>query len=196
MEGSSGHEANDSRAIGISDERPLPRPDLHMRHGLRIHLRDDQRHRRVHPEGGAVIHHHGPALDGDGPELLAHRTAGAEQGEVDAGEALGGELLDGVVPALEVEAAAGGAEAGQHLDGAVGEAPVGEHPEELLADGARDADDGDGGAGVRPRRLEGEGAGWPGCGGLTGWEEGALTAAGDCGGRHGGGSGCGGHFGK
>jgi len=75
-------------------------------------------------------------------ELLS-TTAGAKERDVDAVEAIRCELLHDVVPVLEDDAAAGGELRGQHFDGTVGEVAVGE---ELLANGAGDADDGDGGA--------------------------------------------------
>lgn len=146
-----GHQANDSGAIGVGDKRALSDADLNPLHGLGIHLRDHQRDLLVHPKGRAVVHHDGPLFDRDGPELLADGTTGTEESDVDAVKALGGELLDGVVVALEGEAPPGGALGGEHFDGAEGEVPVRKHGEELLADGAGDADDGEG----RSRFLEG-----------------------------------------
>lgn len=163
------HQADDGRAIGVRNESPLSRPEPNTLHGFRIHLGYDQRHAFDHPEGRAVVHHDRPLLDGDGPELLAYRPARTEQSDVDALKAIGFELLDDVVPALEGHAPAGGALGGEHLDGAVGEVAVGEDGEELLADGAGDADDGEGGAvlleghadsgGARPAAAVGRGGG-------------------------------------
>ena len=146
VERGSSHQANDGGAIGVSNESTLPHPKLDTVHGFRVHLRNHQRNLLVHPKRRAVVHHDGSLIAGDGAELPADGAAGAEECNVDAGEALRRELLHDVLVPFEVEAAAGGALRRQHLDGAVGEVAVGEDGEELLADGAGDTHDGDGGS--------------------------------------------------
>jgi len=112
-------------------------------HRFGVHFGNNQRQILVHPKYGAIVYHHRTPIHRSGAELLADGAAGAEERDVDAVQAIRGELLQDVVPVLEDDAAAGGALQGQHFDGSVGEVVVGE---ELLANGAGDADDGDGGA--------------------------------------------------
>lgn len=162
------HQANDGGAIGVRNESPLSRPEPNTLHGFRVHLGYDQRHALDHPEGRAIVHHDRPPLDGDGPELLAYRPARTEQSDVDTLKAISFELLDDVVPVLEGHVLASGALGGEHLDGAVGEVAVGEDGEELLADGAGDADDGEGGAALLERHADSGGAGLAAAGGRGG----------------------------
>lgn len=152
-----GHQANNSRAIRVSNQTPLSQ--LNPSHSLGIHFRYHKGHILIHPKRRAIIHHDRPALHRDRPELLADRSAGAEQRDVDAAEALGGELLDDVALVLEGDALAGGALGGEQFDGAVGEGAVGEDGEKFLADGAGDADDGEGGGGFAEGHADGEGGG-------------------------------------
>lgn len=147
MKRRSGQQTDDGRAIRVGNEGPV-RPPLEpdVRHGVGVHLRDDKWDLRVHPEDRAVVNHDGAPLDGGRAHLLRDGAAGAEEGDVDAVEALRAELLHDIVAALEGDAAAGGAVAGEHADAAVGEVAVGEDAKELLADGAGDADHSEGGA--------------------------------------------------
>lgn len=140
MERGGGHEADDGGAVGVGDEAALAGPDLDVGHGFRVHLGDDERNLGVHPERRAIIHHHAAPRHRRRAEGLADGPAGAEESDVDAVEALLLELLDHVLEALEGKPAAGGALAGEHPDAPVGEIPVGDHAEELLPDGAGDAD--------------------------------------------------------
>lgn len=152
------HEADDRRTIRIRNQRPLPTPELDSFHGLRINLRYHKRHPLVHPESGAVIHNDCALLRRNRPELLAYAPAGAEQGNVDAVEAVRRQFLDGVIPVLVGDRLSGGAFGGEQLEGSVGEVAVGDDGEELLADGAGDSDDGDGGAVLSEGHSDGEGA--------------------------------------
>lgn len=146
MKWGSGHQANNGGAIRVRNERAFSRSSFDVLHRFRVHFGNNQRHLLVHPKGRAIVHHHCPPIHRGGAELLADGPAGAEERDVDAVEAIRRELLHDVVSVLKVDAAAGGALRGQHFDGAVGEVAVGEDGEELLADGASDADDGNGGA--------------------------------------------------
>lgn len=134
------HEADDGGTVRVGHNSPLSQPDV--RHGLGIDLGDDERHLGVHPEGGAVVHDDGAAGDGRGSVGAADPAAGAEERDVHPVErARRGEVLDGVLLALEREALPRGALAGEEAEAPVGEAPGGDDAEELLADGARRAHD-------------------------------------------------------
>lgn len=141
MQRCGGHQADNGGAIGVGDERPLPRPPLepNMRHRLGIHFRYNQRDLGNHAERRAVVDDDRPPLDCGGRHVLADGAPGAEEGDVDAIEALGAELLHHVLPILEGELLPRGAAAREHLDAAVGEVAIGEDAEELLAHGAGDA---------------------------------------------------------
>lgn len=187
MQRSSSHQANNSGAIRISNKRPLSFSGLNPLHRLRVHFRHHQWDPLLHPKRRAVIQHHRPLPHRQRPELFADGPTSAEQGNVNAVEAVGGELLDGVAAAFEGEALAGGALGGEHFDGAVGEVTVVEDGEEFLADGAGDADDGDGGAGVLEGHPDAEwGTGVGGGGGGRGNADGGA--------EHGGFGESGGHF--
>lgn len=70
MKGRGGHQANDGGAVGVGDKRPFPHADLNSLHCLWIDLRYHQRDLLVHPKRGAIVHHDGPLLHRDRPELL------------------------------------------------------------------------------------------------------------------------------
>jgi len=146
MKRGSGHQANNGGAIRVRNESAFSRSGFDVLHRFGVHFGNNQRHLLVHPKRGAIVYHHRTPIHRGGAELLADGAAGTEERDVDAVEAIRCELLHDVVPVLEDDAAAGGALRGQHFDGTVGEVAVGEDGEELLANGAGDADDGDGGA--------------------------------------------------
>lgn len=54
VDGSGGHEGNDSGAVGVGDDAALP--SLQTANVLWVHLRNDQWHSLCHPEGGAVVY--------------------------------------------------------------------------------------------------------------------------------------------
>ena len=68
MERSERHHRDDRRAVGHGDDprRPLER--------LRIHLGDDERHVRLHPERRRLVDAHGPGRGGLAHELRARPT--------------------------------------------------------------------------------------------------------------------------
>lgn len=143
MQRRGGDQANDGGAIRVGDKRAFSLSNLNPFHGLRINLRYDERHAILHPKSWAVVDNNGAAVDGERTELFADGAAGAEERYVDAIEAVLRKLLDDVAPALEGDVLAGGALGGEHFDGAVGEFTVSEDGEELLPDGAGDADNGE-----------------------------------------------------
>ena len=49
MKGGDSHEGDDGGAVGVGNDTPLPIP--HPRHGVCIHLGNDQWHSLCHPEG-------------------------------------------------------------------------------------------------------------------------------------------------
>ena len=70
------------------------------RDGLRIDLRYDQRHLRVHAERAGVVDDDGTSLHGCRRKLLAGCTA-REQGDFDVLEGVVRRLLNGVILAHE-----------------------------------------------------------------------------------------------
>jgi hypothetical protein len=109
----------------------------------RVDLGHDQRRVGVHAEGGGVVDHDRARGFGVGNELAAARGAGAEEGNVDALEGGGGQLLDLVRLAFELERLADRAGRGEQLQGSDGEVPSLEDAEDLYSDRAGGADNGD-----------------------------------------------------
>jgi hypothetical protein len=138
------HQANDGRAIGVSNESTLSHPNLDSLHGIRINLRDHKRDILIHTKRRAIINHDGPSVHSNGTKLFTNGASGAEKGDIDAFKAFGGELFDCVVVALECEVSSGGAFGSEHLDGAEREFTVGEDGKKLLAHGACDTHHGHG----------------------------------------------------
>ena len=62
---------------------------------LGIDLRNDQRHLRVHPKRGGIIHDHGAPLDGFRDKRLRNLSSGAEEGNVHALKLALGQLVHG-----------------------------------------------------------------------------------------------------
>lgn len=112
------HEADDGGTVRVGHNSPLSQPDV--RHGLGIDLGDDERHLGVHPEGGAVVHDDGAAGDGRGSVGAADPPPALKSAMSPVERARRGEVLDGVLLALEREALRGA------LAGEEAEAPVGE----------------------------------------------------------------------
>lgn len=132
------HQANDGRAIRVSNESTLSRPNSDPLHSIRIHLRNHQRHILIHPKSRAIVDHNSPFVHSNGSELFADGTSSTEEGYINAIEAFFVELFDGVVVALEGVLLTGRAFRGEHFDGAIREVTVRENREELLAYSACD----------------------------------------------------------
>ena len=93
---------------------------------VRIDLGHDQRGVGVHAEGRGVIHDDGTGGDGGGGELFTSASAGTEEGDVHAVEAVRGKFFDLVGLTLELDGLADGPVGGEHFDLADGEVSLGQ----------------------------------------------------------------------
>ena len=97
VQGVDGHQRDDGGAVGVGDDA------LVLLHVLRIDLRHDQGHIRVHAEGAGVIHEHRARLDDGRGELLGDVVLRRAQHDVHALEGLVTGHLHGEVVALPVD---------------------------------------------------------------------------------------------
>ena len=97
VQGVDGHQRDDGGAVGVGDD------SLVLLHVLRIDLRHDQGHIRVHAEGAGVIHEHRARLDDGRGELLGDVVLRRAQHDVYALEGLVTGHLHGEVVALPVD---------------------------------------------------------------------------------------------
>src|SRR5690348_7400338 len=118
---------DDRGAIGVGDDAAM-RP-----HRLRIDLRNDERHLRVHAEGGGVVHDHGALLHGERRETLGSAPAGGKERDVDTAEAVLLELAYGERLVAEGERLSGGAGGGEETQLGKRETPLLETADELDA---------------------------------------------------------------
>jgi hypothetical protein len=120
----------DGRAVGIGDQRiPLTRQEGLERRG--VALGHDERHAFVHAKGRAVVDDEGPAAQRVRRELARAPRATGEEGQVDAFERLGPQLLHDADLAADVQLTAGRALARQQTQLRVGELSLDEQLEEL-----------------------------------------------------------------
>jgi len=108
--------------------------------GVGVDLGHDQRHAGVHAPGAGVVDDDGAGAGGDGAVLAADRGGRAGEDDVDAGERLGAQRLDGVLFAGEVDGFAGAARGGEEFDAAQGELVLGQHLPHDFADRTGRAD--------------------------------------------------------
>lgn len=164
MKWSNSHQADDSGTVRVCNNRSLPIPPLepNVTHGLRIHLWYDKWDPRIHPKGGAVIHHDCSLLHRHGPQFSTNTTSRTEQGYINPIKALWHELLYSVVLPLERDLLPGGSTTCEELEGAVRKVALGENLEKLLTDGAGDSDYSDGGAVFTESHADSGGARWRG----------------------------------
>ena len=129
------HDHLDGGAVGVGDD---PLGILLERVG--VDLGHHQGHLGVHAPGAGVINDDGSGPGGDGAVLAADPGRRAGQDDIDAGERLGPQRLDGVLFALELDGFARAALGSQELDGAQGELVFRQHLPHDLADRTGRAD--------------------------------------------------------
>ena len=122
-----GHQRNDGGAVGVGDDA------LVLLHVLRIDLRHDQGHIRVHAEGAGVIHEHRARLDDGRGELLGDVVLRRAQHDVHALEGLVTGHLHGDVVALPVDSLSHGPGRRQQVQLLDGEIALGQYLHHLAA---------------------------------------------------------------
>ena len=125
---------------------------------VRVHFGHDERHVGLHAEGRGVVDHDGAARGRRARDAARDAAAGREEREVDAVQAVNGELLHRERAAAEMHRAPGGAARGEQAERSEREAALLEAVDELGADRAGGADDRDLGRG-RDAAWRGEGCG-------------------------------------
>ena len=124
-----------------------------------VHFRHHQRHRRVHPEGGGVVHHQRPSLNGKRRISVRDRGAGGEQREVDTCETVLGQRFDRDPLAAKQKGAPGRTRRGQQTQRAHWEAARFQAVQQLHAYGPGRTDDCDGQAARSRHRRQGRSRG-------------------------------------
>ena len=117
-----------------------------------VHLGHDERHVGLHAEGRGIVDDDGATRRGGARDAARDGGTCREECEVDAAQAVHGELLDGERAAAEMQSAPGGAAGGEQAQRAEREAALLEAVDELGPDRARGADDRDGGGGRNAAR--------------------------------------------
>ncbi len=135
VEGVKGHEGDGRGAVGVGDDAVV------LGDVGGVDLGDDEGDVGVHAEGAGVIDDDATGLGGEGCELAGDAAAGAKEGDIDAGERVRFEFLDGDCLSLEGEGFADRTGGGQEGELAKGEATPFERLDHLEADGARCTDD-------------------------------------------------------
>ena len=118
VDGLERHDHLDGGAVGRGDDARVGRQVVG------VDLGHHERHVGVLAEHARLVDDGGAGRHGLRHELLADRAAGGEEGEVDAGERAGAELLHFQLGPLERQPAPGGARAGQQAQLADGEAAL------------------------------------------------------------------------
>ena len=95
-----GHKRDDGGTVGVCDDA------LIFKGVLPVYLRHDQRHLRIHPEGGAVVYVHRAAFHYRGGEAFGHRVFHRAQHKVHPREAVLARLFYFYVLPLEGHRAA------------------------------------------------------------------------------------------
>jgi hypothetical protein len=108
----------------------------------RVDLGHHQRDFRVLAEVAGVVHHHAAGLDRRRSVVARNGTAGAEEGDVDPGERIVGQFLDGDLGASEGELLADRAGRSQQGEFTDREIAALQGPDHLDADGTGGADNG------------------------------------------------------
>ena len=131
----------DGRAVGVGDDALF----AVAADGVRVHLRHDERHVRIHAPAAGIVDHHGAGRRGDGGEVLRGARAGGEQGDIDVQpvERVVGQLAHGVFPAHEGQRRPGAALGREQEVLRNRELALLEHLQKFSADHARRTDDGD-----------------------------------------------------
>ena len=124
-----------------------------------VDLRDDQRHRGVHPPRRRVVDHGGAALRGFRRERLGGVAARTEQGDVDAVERVGRRFADDMLRATDVDGSPYRARRGEEPQFSDRKTALLEHPDHRAADDAGGSDDRDG-EGFRVHRRHGSAMDW------------------------------------
>ena len=128
------HQRDDGRAVRVRDDvaRMVFR-------GFRIDFRHDQRHVRIHPEGGRIVDHHRAGGSGGGAEFLGNPAARAEERDVHVVKRIMREFLDDDFLAAEFHLFPGGTRRSQKLQLAERKIPLFKAKEHFHADGTRRA---------------------------------------------------------
>ncbi len=141
------HQRNDGRAVRVGDDA------LVLEDRLRIHLRHDQRHRRVHAERRGIVDHDRAGARRNRAIVLRDRPAGRKQSDIDVLERVLGQFGDGDVLALEAHGLARRPGRGEELQLRHREMALFQQLQELHPHGTRGANHGNDWQGHRSRTF-------------------------------------------
>jgi hypothetical protein len=88
VQGKEAHERNRSGAVRVGNDASV------VLQGLRVNLRDNQRHTWIHAKGAGIIHHHAAPFHRLCSHRLTERSAHGDQGEIQLAKGFGGRLFD------------------------------------------------------------------------------------------------------
>lgn len=133
-----GHEGDDGGAVGVGNDALGGVLSVSG-----VEFGDDEGDVGVHAEGGGVVDDDGTGGGGVRGEFLGDGASGGEEGDIDVGEGMGGEFLDGEFLALERDGFPGRASGCEEGELGEGKFAVGDAGKHFDSDGTGGASDGD-----------------------------------------------------